>query len=71
MGLIRLFVQKLTDWMRLKKSTVKNFTGEGQLFFFYKRHAYTTFLHCPVNQMTESNYMFSWPDNETLFGKTN
>ena len=55
----------------IEKEYRKEFYGEGQLFFFYKRHAYTTFLHCPVNQMTESNYMFSWPDNETLFGKTN
>lgn len=29
------------------------------------------FCIAPVNQMAESNYMFSWPDNETLFGKTN
>ena len=55
----------------IEKEYRKEFYGEGQLFFFYKRQAYTTFLHCPVNQMTESNYMFSWPDNETLFGKTN
>ena len=55
----------------IEKEYRKEFYGEGQLFFFYKRHAYTTFLHCPVNQMAESNYMFSWPDNETLFGKTN
>ena len=55
----------------IEKEYRKEFYGEGQLFFFYKRHAYTTFLHSPVNQMAESNYMFSWPDNETLFGKTN
>ena len=46
----------------------KEFYGEGQLFFFYKRRAYPTFLHCPVKEMTEKNYMFSWPDNEILFG---
>lgn len=43
-GLIRLFVQKLTDWMRLKKSTVKNFTGRGNCFSFINvmltRHFY-------------------------------
>ena len=55
----------------IEKEYRKEFYGEGQLFFFYKRHAYTTFLHSHVNQMAESNYMFSWPDNETLFGKTN
>ena len=55
----------------IEKEYRKEFYGEGQLFFFYKRHAYTTFLHCPVNHLAESNYMFSWPDNESLFGKTN
>lgn len=49
----------------------KEFYGEGQLFYFYKRHGYTSFLHCPMSNMTESNYMFSWPDNEVLFGLTN
>lgn len=55
----------------IEKEYRKEFYGEGQLFYFYKRHGYTTFLHCPLNTMTESNYMFSWPDNESLFGKTN
>lgn len=55
----------------IEKEYRKEFYGEGQLFFFYKRHCYPTFLHCPVKDMTESNYMFSWPDNEVLFGKTN
>lgn len=60
-----------TRLSEIEKEYRKEFYGEGQLFFFYKCHAYTTFLHCPVNNMTESNYMFSWPDNEILFGKTN
>ncbi|WP_292266981.1 RagB/SusD family nutrient uptake outer membrane protein [Butyricimonas sp.] len=55
----------------IEKEYRKEFYGEGQLFFFYKRHGYPTFLHCPVNNMVENNYMFSWPDNESLFGKTN
>ena len=54
----------------IEKEYRKEFYGEGQLFYFYKRHGYSTFLHCPTNNMTESNYMFSWPDNETLFGIT-
>ena len=53
------------------KEYQKEFYGEGQLFYFYKRNGYTTFLHSPLSNMTESNYMFSWPDDETLFGKTN
>lgn len=63
-----------TEANRLKeieKEYRKEFYGEGQLFFFYKRHGYETFLHCPLDKMTEKNYMFSWPENETLFGKTN
>lgn len=55
----------------IEKEYRKEFYGEGQLFFFYKRYAYPAFLHCPVTNLTESNYMFSWPDNEVLFGKTN
>lgn len=55
----------------IEKEYRKEFYGEGQLFFFYKRHGYPTFLHCPVSNMVEQNYMFSWPDNESLFGKTN
>lgn len=55
----------------IEKEYRKEFYGEGQLFFFYKRHGYPTFLHCPLNNMVEANYMFSWPDNESLFGKTN
>lgn len=55
----------------IEKEYRKEFYGEGQLFYFYKRNGYTTFLHSPLSNMTESNYMFSWPDDETLFGKTN
>ena len=59
------------DVKGLKIGVPKEFYGEGQLFYFYKRNGYTTFLHSPLSNMTESNYMFSWPDDETLFGKTN
>ena len=64
----------LTEATRLneiEKEYRKEFYGEGQLFFFYKRHGYTTFLHCPVERMVEKNYMFTWPENEELFGMTN
>ncbi len=55
----------------IEKEYRKEFYGEGQLFYFYKRHFYSTFLHCPVAPMTEDNYRFSLPENEVLFGKTN
>ena len=60
--------KKLTE---IEKEYRKELYGEGQLFYFYKRNFYTSFLHCPVAQMTEKNYMFSLPENEQLFGKTN
>ena len=60
--------KKLTE---IEKEYRKEFYGEGQLFYFYKRHFYTNFLHCPLSQMTEKNYMFSLPENEQLFGKVN
>lgn len=60
-----------TRLYEIEKEYRKEFYGEGQLFFFYKRHGYSSFLHCPVKEMAESNYMFSWPEDEVLFGKTN
>ena len=59
---------KLID---LEKEYRKEFYGEGQLFYFYKRNFYTSFLHCPVAPLSEKNYVFSLPENEVLFGKTN
>lgn len=59
---------KLID---LEKEYRKEFYGEGQLFYFYKRNFYTSFLHCPVAPLNEKNYVFSLPENEVLFGKTN
>ena len=58
-----------TKLYEIEKEYRKEFYGEGQLFFFYKRHGYTTFLHSPMLKMVEKNYMFSWPENEELFGK--
>lgn len=54
--------------MNIEKEYRKEFSGEGQLFYFYKRHAYKTFVNSPLKDMTASNYIFSLPDNEKLFG---
>lgn len=54
----------------IEKEYRKDFYGEGQLFFFYKRNYYRFFLHCPLKEMTEKNYVFNLPENEILFGKT-
>lgn len=52
----------------LTKEYRKEFYAEGQLFFFYKRCFKINFLHCPLDNMSESNYQFRIPDDEVLFG---
>lgn len=53
----------------IEKEYRKDFYGEGQLFFFYKRNNYQSFLHCPVPNLVEENYVFNLPENEILFGE--
>lgn len=61
-----------TDKMEnIEKEYRKEFYAEGQLWFFYKRLGYKTFLSCPVSSMTEANYRFSVPDDETILGNIN
>lgn len=55
----------------IEKEYRKEFYAEGQLWFFYKRLGYKTFLSCPVTSMTEANYRFSIPDDETILGNIN
>lgn len=55
---------------QLLKEYRKEFYAEGQLWYFYKRHEYKTFLFCPLKtDMTEVNYRFPLPENETEFGE--
>lgn len=49
------------------KEYVKEFFGEGQLFYYYKRHNYKTFYHCPVQDI-RSLYKIPLPDDELIFG---
>ena len=49
----------------------KEFYAEGQLWYFYKRLGYETFLYCPVDKMVEANYRFAIPDDETILGNIN
>lgn len=56
--------------LNIEKEYRKEFCGEGQLFFFYKRNYYRSFLHCPLQEMTQKNYVFSLPENEIVFGRT-
>lgn len=54
----------------LMKEYQKEYYGEGQLFYFYKRNNYKTFFHCPISTgMTSTEYVFPLPDNEIIYGK--
>lgn len=55
----------------IEKEYRKEFYGEGQLWFFYKRLGYETFQFCPVSKMTEKQYRFPIPDDETVLGNVN
>ena len=55
----------------IEKEYRKEFYAEGQLWYFYKRLGYETFLYCPVSKMNESNYRFAIPDDETILGNIN
>lgn len=55
----------------LMKEYLKEFYGEGQLFFFYKRFGFTTFSNCPVSEMGEDQYRMPLPNDEYTFGNNN
>ena len=48
----------------------KDFYAEGQYFHFLKRFAEPTFLNCPLDNMTEAQYIFPLPDAEREYGWT-
>lgn len=51
----------------LMKEYQKEFYGEGQLFYFYKRLNYKTFFLCPLEDVREK-YKISLPEDEAIFG---
>ncbi len=56
----------------LMKEYVKDFYGEGQLFFFYKRHNFHTFSNCPApNDDMSTHYQMPLPNDEYTFGNNN
>ena len=57
----------------LMKEYLKEYYGEGQLFFFYKRFAFTDFPGCPLdnNESMASHYQMPIPDDEFIFGNNN
>ena len=48
----------------------KEFLGEGQLWFYYKRHQFTTILNMTAFKGVRA-YIFPRPENEDLYGKRN
>lgn len=51
------------------KEYMKEFYGEGQLFYYYKKHNYKTFYNCPLEDV-RSKYKIPLPDDELIFGTT-
>lgn len=52
------------------KEYQKEFYGEGQLFYFYKRHNYKRFFQCPLSDI-RSKYQLPLHENEHTFGNNN
>jgi hypothetical protein len=52
---------------RLEKEYRKEFYGEGQMFYFYKRHAYDRFTWPTSYTMNLANYKLPRPDVQTIF----
>ena len=46
----------------------KEFVGEGQLWFYYKRHQYNSIVNTTYNKGSKG-YIFPLPDDEILYGK--
>ena len=65
------FADESEKMKHIEKEYRKEFYAEGQLWYFYKRLGYETFLYCPVSKMNESNYRFAIPDDETILGNIN
>lgn len=65
------FANESEKLYNIEKEYRKEFYGEGQLWFFYKRQGYKTFQFCPITNMTEARYRFPIPDDETVLGNVN
>lgn len=52
---------------RLEKEYRKDFYGEGQMFFFYKRLGYDTFLWPTSKEVTFDNYRLPIPETQAVF----
>jgi hypothetical protein len=52
---------------RLEKEYRKEFYGEGQMFYFYKRHAYARFTWPDARDVDVASYKLPRPETQTLF----
>jgi hypothetical protein len=52
---------------RLEKEYRKEFYGEGQIFYFYKRHKYANFTWPEIRAFDVSKYKLPVPEAQTLF----
>lgn len=56
----------------IMKEYSKEFYGEGQLFYLYKRLVYRHFYKCPFSEgMKDENFTPKIPDDEYFFGNNN
>lgn len=65
---IEPFTNETEKMENIEKEYRKEFYAEGQLWFFYKRLGYKTFMFCPISNMTEKQYRFPLPDDEIALG---
>lgn len=65
---LKPFKDEAEKSINIEKEYRKEFYAEGQLWHFYKRKEYKTFLFSPIKEMTEKHYRFSVPENEITFG---
>ena len=52
---------------RLEKEYRKEFYGEGQMIFFYKRYAYGTLSWPVAKEVTEASYKLPFPESQMTF----
>lgn len=52
---------------RMEKEWRKEFMGEGQMFFFYKKHSYTSFSWPTSISLSLSDYVIPIPKSQTSF----
>lgn len=68
-----LFLNEEERLAAIEKEYRKEFYAEGQLWYFYKRHAYPRFTGYPdaLPDLIEANYRFNIPDDEVELGTVN